>query len=159
MTQLWTYFQLPAEGSTICKDLMQKTLHFFACLHNPSRRLLGNLQKFNGLEQSFHVWAPGKCQDRHYSILDRRVWELSTLMKTKRYPEPEATRLLPKKEGRTREIARFVVLKHGSSQLGRQKKCCLDQGSTEKWTKNPSRLNEAHVFLGGPLTSDSRGYV
>ena len=58
---------------------------------------------------------------------------------------------LSSEECQTREIACFAVLKHGSSQLGWPQNCRLDKGSTEKWTQNPSFINETHVLGGVPL--------
>ena len=70
--------------------------------------------------------------DKIANMLELKVRELSTYMKNKKILRVQGSTFLSEKEGQACEIECFTVLKHGSSQLGRQTKCCLDEGSTEK---------------------------
>ena len=127
-TRFGTYFELPVGSSTVCKDFASKRQCFCAFLQFPSGELENKCQ-FRMKAPRFWTVKSGNM----INMLDHKVLELSTCMKnTNALKRQKRGSSLHSTKGQTREIACFAVLKHGSSQLGRQKKCCLGEGSTEK---------------------------
>ena len=125
--RFWTFFQLPVGSSTVCKDFASKTVCFLHFCNFPVE------------SSSKHVileWKlPGpdtQKMTKYPTCWIKKCWSSQLTWKTKRYSESEAPRLLPQKRRSNAWNSVFCCFDAWELSIQMAKKCCLDEGSTEK---------------------------